>query len=366
MQTPSEELDIYSISEGNADSSESYGKRVRRNRAVMLCSMAALVAAILASICIGTMKYPIVDILVSFFTMDIKSDVGGIVWLNRFPRVVSAIIVGAGLSLAGTVMQSILRNPLASAYTLGISSAAAFGAAFAIIFLTGGSVSIVGVAFNHPMTVTLSALFFCMIATSAILLLSKYAGVSAETMVLAGIAMSAIFSAGLTLMQYLADSVQLSNIISWTFGSLSSVSWSWNLLLAVAFVPIFIFFLGNRWTLNAMDAGDDIAKGLGINTERFRIVGMVLAASLASLMVVGFGIIAFVGLIGPHIARMVVGSDHRFLIPVSTIFGAVLLLVADTVARTILSPMVLPVGILMALLGGPLFIYLLLKRRVRA
>lgn len=359
-------MDIYEITELGTESSESYGLRVRRNRAVMACSLAALAAAILTSICIGTMKYPIVDILVSFFTLDVKSDVGGIVWLNRFPRVIAAIIVGAGLSLAGTVMQSILRNPLASAYTLGISSAAAFGAAFAIIFLTGGSVSIIGVAFNHPMIVTISALFFCMIATGAILALSKYAGVSAETMVLAGIAISAIFSAGLTLMQYLADSVQLSNIISWTFGSFSSVSWSWNMILVIALVPTFIFFLGSRWTLNAIDAGDDVAKGLGVNTERFRMVGMIIAASIASLMVVGFGVIAFVGLIGPHIARMVVGSDHRFLIPVSALFGAILLLVADTVARTILSPMVLPVGILMALLGGPLFIYLLLKRRVRA
>lgn len=360
------ESDMYDIETEVSESAEAYALRVVRNRRILLCSVAAIAAAILFSICIGTVKHPVSEILTSLFTFDFKSYVGSTVWLSRMPRAVAAILVGAGLAVSGTVMQSILRNPMASSYTLGISSAAAFGAAFAIIFLTGGTVRYIGIAFTHPFTVTISAMVFCMIATGAILLLSKYAGVTAETMVLAGIAISAIFSAGLTLMQYMADSVQLSNIVAWTFGSLGSVSWMWNFILMFALIPATLYFMSNRWTFNAIDAGDDVARGLGINTGRFRTAAMVAASMLAAMMVVGFGIIAFVGLIAPHIARMVVGGDHRFLIPVSMLFGSILLLLADTAARTMFSPLVLPVGILTALLGGPLFIYLILKKRVKA
>jgi iron complex transport system permease protein len=262
-------------------------------------------------------------------------------------------------------MQCILRNPLASPYTLGLSNAAAFGAAFAIIFLQGGSVSSFGIDLDNPYAVASCAFLFSMMATGAVMLLSRYAGVSAETVVLAGVAISAMFTAGMTLMQYMADSTQLGAIVSWTFGNLGKAGWGWDAAIFFVGVPIVIYFMLNRWSLNAMNAGDEVAEGVGVGTARFRMIGLVLSALLSSILVAGFGVIAFVGLLGPHISRMIVGSDHRSLIPMSLVLGAAIMLIADTVARTAMSPMVLPVGILTSLLGGPLFIYLLLSRSRR-
>ncbi|OPX61291.1 MAG: Cobalamin import system permease protein BtuC [Methanomassiliicoccales archaeon PtaB.Bin215] len=171
-----------------------------------------------------------------------------------------------------------------------------------------------------------------------------------------------LISAGLTLMQYLADSVQLSAIVSWSFGNLSNASWGWDVMIFLVFLPILLYFVMVRWDLNAIDHGDEVAKGLGVNTERFRLLGLVLTALLSAVLVSGFGVIAFVGLIAPHLARMVIGSDHRFLIPMSVVTGAGILLLANTVAINVLRPMVLPVGLLTSLLGGPMFIYLLVRR----
>ncbi|HEQ78747.1 MAG TPA: iron ABC transporter permease, partial [Euryarchaeota archaeon] len=261
--------------------------------------------------------------------------------------------------------QCILRNPLASPYTLGLSSAAAFGASFAILFLQPGTVTSFAMVVSNPYIVTVSAFVFSMVATIAILLLVKLTNVSAESMVLAGIAMGAIFSAGMTLMQYLADSVQLSSMVAWSFGDLGRASWEWNLFVLLALVPIAVFFLYNRWEFNVMDAGEDVARGLGINPEMVRITGMVLASVICSIVVSFFGIIAFIGLLAPHISKMIIGGDHRYLIPASMLIGAIILLVSDTVAKTILAPVVLPVGILTSMLGGPLFIFLLLRRSKR-
>jgi iron complex transport system permease protein len=200
-----------------------------------------------------------------------------------------------------------------------------------------------------------------MLASFAILLLTSLTRISAQSMVLSGIAISSMFSAGLTLMQYMADSVQLANIISWTFGDLGRSSWGSVLITAMVVIPISWLFFQHRWDFNAMGAGEELAKGLGIHTERVRILCMV-AASLVSAMIVSFfGIIGFIGLLGPHIARQIIGGDHRYLLLASPLMGAVVLLAADTAARVVLAPMVLPVGILTSLLGGPLFIYLLIK-----
>ena len=186
--------------------------------------------------------------------------------------------------------------------------------------------------------------------------------VSAETMVLSGIAIGAIFSAGLSLMQYFADSVQLSAMVSWSFGDLNHSDWEWDGIMLLFLLPIALYFFMNRWDLNSLDAGDEVAKGLGVNTERFRTISLLLTAFLSAMLVSRYGVIAFIGLIGPHIARMIVGSDHRYLIPMSMVLGGCILLIANCVAANIVRPMVLPVGLLTSLLGGPMFIYLLARR----
>jgi iron complex transport system permease protein len=277
-------------------------------------------------------------------------------------RIIGALFAGAGLAVAGVVMQCILRNPLASPFTLGISSSAAFGASFAIIFLGAGSSMTSTVSINNPYITTVCAFLFSLVATGSILLLTKITRVSAETMILAGVAINAMFSAGLSFMQYIATDSQLGNIVAWTFGDLGKATWSWNSLILLVFLPVVLYYFYKRWDYNAMDAGEDTAKGLGVNTERERVVGMILSSVLSAVIVSFFGIIAFIGLLGPHIARMIIGSDHRYIIPLSIILGAIVLVTADGIGQVILYPSVIPVGIITSMLGGPLFIYLLFRR----
>jgi iron complex transport system permease protein len=287
---------------------------------------------------------------------------GGVIWNIRLVRIVGALLAGSGLAVAGVVMQCILRNPLASPFTLGISSAAAFGASFAIIFLGAGSSMTSIVSISNPYVTTICAFLFSLLATGAILLLTRVTRVSAETMILAGVAISVMFSAGLSFMQYIATDSQLGNIVAWTFGDMGKATWSFNALIILMFLPVAFFFFYKRWDYNAIDAGEDTAKGLGVNTERERILGMVLTSVLSAFIVSFFGIIAFIGLLGPHIARMIIGSDHRYLLPLSIILGAIILIIADGVGQVILYPSVVPVGIITSMLGGPLFIYLLIRR----
>lgn len=357
-----EDWNLYSESEGSSEVTETYKGFIRRKSLFLGLTSLLLLFAIVASANMGTIEIAFKEVLIILLTFD-NTGIGRIIWDVRMPKIMAAVLIGAGLSISGAVMQSILRNPLASPYTLGLSSAAAFGASFAIVFLQAGTQTSSSVIINNPYIVTISAFCFSMLATLIILLLTKLTSITAETMVLAGIAIGSIFAAGLTLMQYLADSVQLSHIVSWTFGDLGRANWELNFLMFVALVPVAVFFIYNRWNFNAMDAGEETAKGLGIETGMLRAVSMVAATFISALMVSFFGIIAFIGLLGPHIARRIVGSDHRHLLPASMLVGGLILLTADTVSRTILLPMVLPVGIMTSMLGGPLFIYLLLKRR---
>ena len=309
----------------------------------------------------GPINISFLDVIRYIFTFDVNGP-GGVIWNIRLVRIIGALLAGAGLAVAGVVMQCILRNPLASPFTLGISSAAAFGASFAIIFLGAGSSMTSIVSISNPYVTTICAFLFSLLATSAILLLTKVTRVSAETMILAGVAISVMFSAGLSFMQYIATDSQLGNIVAWTFGDMGKATWSWNALIIMMFLPVALYFFYKRWDYNALNAGEDTARGLGVNTERQRIAGMVLSSVLSAFIVSFFGIIAFIGLLGPHIARMIIGSDHRYLIPLSIILGATLLIIADGVGQVILYPSVIPVGIITSMLGGPLFIYLLIRR----
>ncbi len=282
----------------------------------------------------------------------------------RMPRILGAIFSGIALAVSGAVIQSLLRNPLASPFTLGISGASAFGAAFAIVVLGAGS-SYTGsndvAIITNPYIVTTSAFLWSLLSVSVILLLSKYRGATPEIIILSGIIISSLFGAGISAMQYFADSVQLSSIIFWTFGDLGRATWNDVLLLGIMLIPVLLFFFYQSWNYKSLQSSDEHAKSLGVNVIRIRLIGMIVA-SLATAMVVSFyGIIAFVGLVVPHIVRRIIGGDERFLIPASAIFGGLFLLLSDTLARTIISPVILPVGILTSFVGAPLFLFLLIK-----
>ena len=332
-----------------------------REAAILMVVLITLITAAVTLV-VGNINEDLGEIFKALLTFDKSTKEGRFVWLIDLPMIVIALIVGAGLSLSGTVMQCILKNPLASPYTLGLSSAAAFGAAFAIIFLDSGNSALGSISIDNPYVTMACAFAFSMLATGTILLLTRMTNISAETMVLSGIAIGAIFSAGLSLMQYFADSVQLSAMVSWSFGDLNHSDWKWDLIMLLILLPIAAFFMLRRWDLNSLDAGDEVAKGLGVNTERFRTLSLIITAFLSAMLVSRYGVIAFIGLIGPHIARMIVGSDHRYLIPMSMVMGGCILLIANCIGANIARPMVLPVGLLTSLLGGPMFIYLLIRR----
>ncbi len=355
-------FDIYEDNEDNGNQiSRTYRGFVKRKRLLLLVGLLLLVLCIIIAAQNGPINIPFADVVRYIFTFNTEGR-GGVIWNIRMVRIVGALLAGAGLAVAGVVMQCILRNPLASPFTLGISSSAAFGASFAIIFLRAGSSMTSTVSINNPYVTTISAFLFSLLATGSILLLTRITRVSAETMVLAGVAISAMFSAGLSFMQYIATDSQLGNIVAWTFGDLGKATWSWNSLIFLVLLPVVLYFFYKRWDYNAMDAGEDTAKGLGVNTERERVVGMVLSSVLSAFIVSFFGIIAFIGLLAPHITRMIIGSDHRHLIPLSIIVGAIVLITADGIGQVIIFPSVIPVGIITSLLGGPIFIYLLIRR----
>lgn len=287
-----------------------------------------------------------------------------VIWRLRMPRVIGAVVAGAGLAIAGCVMQTCLKNPLASPSTLGVSAAATFGANFSIIVLGAGAVTSASsgaVTISRPYLVTVSAFACSLGAVLLILALSRLRGFSPESIVLAGTALSSLFTAGTTIIQYFGDDMGIAAAVFWTFGDLGRVSWQENGMMALAVGAALVYFLFMRWNYNAMANGEELARSLGVKTSRVRFWGLLLSSLLTAVCVAFMGMIGFIGLIAPQIMKRMIGSDHRFLIPASALLGAAVLLLADTVARSVISPVILPVGAVTSLLGAPLFFYLLLR-----
>jgi len=287
-----------------------------------------------------------------------------ILWNIRLPRVLSAVIAGIGLSISGCVMQTILRNPLASPFTLGISQGAAFGVALSIVLLGTGSIrstSIDAVIINNPYLTSFCAFIGSMGATLIILALARYRRVSPEAMVLAGVAISSLFSALTTVIQYFANEIQVASIVFWTFGDIGRANWRDLEIMTLVVSLSTAYFLINRWNYNVLASGEETAKGLGVEVERLRLISMFIASFVTAVVVCFLGVIGFIGLVGPHIARRLVGGDHRFLLLGSAITGGILLLASDTLGRTIIAPVVLPVGAVTSFIGAPLFLYLLIR-----
>lgn len=347
---------------------EDYLAYVRRKYFWIMGGLLLLFFMLVYSISVGAVEIPFYKVVQTLLGQEpiTKSDenIWRIVWNIRLPQALAAIVAGAGLSVAGVVMQSILRNPIASPFTLGVSNAGAFGAAVSVVVLgTGKMQSTVAdaVIINNPYMTTTVAFLFCLLATGVILLISKIRGTSPEVMVLAGVALSSLFTAGTMFLQYFADDTQLAAVVFWTFGDVGRVNWvELEIMTSVVLLAI-LFFIVNCWNYNAIDAGDETAKGLGVNVERIRLTSMVISALVSAVIVAFLGVIGFVGLICPHMVRRVIGDDQKYLIPGSTLFGGILLLVSDTAARLIISPYVLPVSVLTAFMGAPAFIYLLLR-----
>lgn len=344
---------------------EAYNALIKRKKMVLGISVLVTIIIALFAVSTGSLKVPIAEIINTLWGKG-EPQTQTIIMNIRLPRVTAAILVGATLAVAGAVMQCVLQNPLASASTLGVSQGAAFGAALGIIVFGGGVVNsdsaAAAVTINNPYIVTLCAFVFGSLSTMVIILLSQFKKeLGPAGLILAGVALSSLFSGGSTLLQYFADETKISSVVFWTFGNLGSAGWTELLILAVVLLAALLYFLLNRWNYNAMESGVDTAKSLGVNTRAVMLISMVIS-SLASAVAVSFvGIISFVGLIAPHIMRRFIGNDYRFLIPCSAAAGALLLILADTFARLIIAPVILPIGAITSFLGAPMFLYLLFR-----
>lgn len=276
-----------------------------------------------------------------------------IVWDVRFPRVVLAALVGAGLAVVGAVLQAVTRNPLADPHLLGVSSGGALGAIIALLHS--------GLIFGL-VTVPLFAFAGALLATFAVMGVSRYAGAVADRLVLSGVAIAFVATALGNLAIFLADPRAAHTVVFWMLGGLGLAQWSHLLYPAIALFGSLAFLIVRSREINALAMGDETAATFGISVVRFRATLFVVTALLTGVMVAFSGAIGFVGLLVPHFVRLVFGSDNVRVIPISAVFGAVILVLADIVARTIMAPEDMPIGVVTGLVGGVTFI-LLLRRR---
>ena len=344
---------------------ELYDAFIKRKKMVFAISVLATVAVAIFAISYGSLKIPLSEIARTFLGRgELQSQ--AVIMGIRLPRVTAAILVGAALAVSGAVMQCVLQNPLASASTLGVSQGAAFGAALGIIVFGGGVVqsdsAATAIAINNPYIVTVCAFVCGSMSTLVVIVLSQFKkDLGPAGLILAGVALSSLFGGSSALLQYFADETKISSVVFWTFGNLGSAGWKELLILAVIFFSALLYFMLNRWNYNAMESGADTAKSLGVNTRTVMITSMGISSLAAAVSVSFVGIISFVGLIAPHIMRRFIGNDYRYLIPTSAAAGALLLILADTFARFIIAPVILPIGAITSFLGAPMFIYLLFR-----
>lgn len=322
----------------------------------MILALAALglvVVAVLATT-IGAYRIPVADVLrVALARLGLG--VGGsgvqetVVIDIRWTRIVLAIAVGAALATSGTVYQGVFRNPLVEPYILGVSSGAAFGAGLSVMF-------------DVPWSLQVSAFVFGMVAVGLTYRLALVRGqLPTVTLVLAGVIIGSLFSALFSIFQYLGSNEQLRRLVFWILGGLHRATWDEVRWVAPVVVVGVLLVWRWAWSLNVLTLGDDEAAALGVPVTRTRMVLIVLATAITALVVSLSGIIAWVGLMVPHAARMLIGPDHRYLIPLAALLGAAFVIVCDTVARTLTTGEI-PIGIITSILGAPYLIYLLRTR----
>ena len=308
-----------------------------------------------SAICIGALFLGTVD-----YQVLMHSDIGSkILWDIRVPRVLLAFVIGASLSLAGVLIQSNVRNPLADPSLIGVSAGAALGAALMIVAADF-------VDFQAHYYIPIAAFIGGLLATVAVLKLGRNdlpGGMA--LLILAGIAINVVAASLIGLLTYLATDSALRHITFWSLGSLASANYFWVSLCSIALLIMCCWLPKQHRKLDAILLGQAEANTMGVDVKRLQKQSIVLVALLASLAVSACGIIGFIGLVTPHIGRMLVGASHRYLLPLSFFLGGCLLVIADSIARTIIAPAELPIGIVTALIGAPVFIWLLLREGKR-
>ena len=342
-----------------------YNKYIGRKWMALFALAAVLLGMCVLSVSVGSSRIPLLETLRGMFGGGEASS-RIIIWNVRLPRIAAGVSVGIALAMAGCVMQNVLRNPLASASTLGVAQGASFGAAVAIVYFGAGiqinAGNAAALTITNPYMVTVCAFLGGIATTAVILLLSRVSGAAPSTIILAGVAISAMFTGGTTLVQYFADDVRIASIVYWTFGSLGRAGWKEIAAIFTLSAAAFLYFIMNRWNYNAMESGAHTAKSLGVDVGALIIISMAVSTLISAVAVAFVGTINFIGLIAPHIARKFVGNDYRFLIPCSALTGAALMLAADVASRMAISPVILPIGAITSFLGAPLFLYMIIRK----
>jgi len=341
-----------------AGDKELYKKIVWRKFVLVILLAVVCVLTLIIDISTGPLQLSPLEVLLTIISPN-HSDpvVHTIIWTIRLPMALMAIAVGAALGVAGAEMQTILNNPLASPYTLGVSAGAGFGAAL-VIALGVGVIPYIG-----EFAISINAFIFSLLTCLLIYLIAKAGRMVAETMILAGIAITLLFHSLLSLLQFIASPEALASIVFWLFGSLTKAT---LLKVSITFTGLFavvVFFSTRIWRLTALRLGDEKAKSLGINVEKLRLEVFVCVSLLTAVAVCFVGTIGFVGIVGPHIARMCVGEEQRFFLPMSLLGGATMLSAASIISKLIVPGIFFPIGITTSLIGLPFFLSIILMKK---
>ncbi len=342
-----------------------YVKYTRRKVIFVLLCFAICVIAIGSSVTVGGRTLSFVEVYETIFnhilgeqpqpgTSEWMDDY--IVWDVRLPRALFAIVAGAGLAVAGATMQSVMKNPLADAYTTGISSGACFGVAIAAVLgvsVMNGTMSSISVV---------NAFIFSLLPMVAIVLIAPRENISPATLILAGTALSYLFNSLTTIILSFTDSETLATVYEWQIGTLTDISWE------CIPIPLIVTIVGTATMvvlskkLNVLSLGDDQATALGLSVERMRLILLILISLIVASVIAYAGIIGFIGLVSPHIVRILIDSDNRFVIPGSALFGAAFLLLCDIIVRLISDVETVPVGVVVSFIGAPIFLYLIIRQ----
>ncbi len=339
----------------------------RKNTAVTVILLLAVIVLAVGCLFVGSSNMSLEECLAAL-TKNGTAAHNRIIWNIRIPRVLAAMIAGAGLSIAGLIMQTCLNNPMASPSVLGVSNAAVFGANLSIIAFAGGFLSTGNNLSNYtvganPYATSVMAFIFATLSILLILGLCTLRSFSPNVVVLSGMAISAVWTAATTILQYYATDVGLSAAVVWSFGDLGRATYRTDAIMAAVVLIGLICFWLMSWKYNALLSGEAAARTMGIRVDALRFVSMLLASLITAVCVSFLGVIGFVGIICPHTVKKLLGQDHRVSIPVSALSGALLLILADTLSRSIGSGSALPVGAITSLLGAPFFLAIIFSRK---
>lgn len=342
------------------DTAEHFDYKKHSYRRIIFILIGLLICAVsfITDVIVGPASLTLRDVWLAVMqSPEVSKNADVIIWSIRLPTAVMALLVGASLGIAGAGMQTIFDNPLSSPYTLGISAGAGFGASLVVV------IGLSSLEFLGEFMVPLGAFVFAGLTSFFIYSINKIKNFSSETMILAGIGMMFLFQALQSLMQYMATPEALQNIVFWTMGSLTKANWLSISIVLVALLVMLPLMMRESWRLTALKLGDEKASGLGVNVEHLRVKIFLFISIITAVAVSFVGTIGFIGIVGPHIARMLVGEDQRYFLPLSAVCGMVILSLASIASKMLIPGAMFPIGIVTAIIGVPFFFSLVLTRK---